>query len=135
MTAFKRSDCWLTRTTNACLAKPALGHKDHFPQHKKQQMQHQVPLKRPILVTFSGIDSAQILAKTAKTATGKQTMHVFCEHSKGCFIYHKTLIIKQLIKYFKRKIYRNTHFFYAQLSQFPSKTARTFVSTSNMLHF
>jgi|GEM_PF-2174832 len=98
MTAFKRSDCRLTRTTNACLAKPVLGHKEHFLHQKKQQKQHQVPLKRPILVTYSGIDSAQILAKRVKTATSQRFTLVFGEHSKSLFSYSKTLIIKQLLK-------------------------------------
>ncbi len=98
MIVFKSNGCCSKGAFNAFLAKPVLGRMEHFPQQKNHPPQHQALRKRLILVTYSRIDSDQILTKRAKTPTSQRFTVAFGEHSKAPFNYSKTLIIKRLLK-------------------------------------
>ncbi len=91
--------------------------------------------KGSFFVTFSRIDSCQISVKTAETATSLRIGAVFCEHSRAAADQAKKLKIRTLEKNPNRSCCRKASFFTAQLSQRPPKNPRTFVSTSNTLHF
>lgn len=123
------------RQLRHCPACTTLWRKRHPKSWENQESRHQGPGCRLKCVTISGAFSAQLIAETAGTATIDQQALVSGEHSLTDTQQNISLIVNALREIPYRKPNRDTPIFHAQLSQFAPKTARTFVLTSNMLHF